>query len=437
MGASTRRGFRSSFSTLFFLVIANFATPPPVMAVEQVLDPGGVHVVPAAAASCFTAINIPNSVPSGGIRLTTAKASCDGGRLRVELDSGESTLPKPVDATATARFVTEFRVPAVAGATAPSFVPVTVTVPVSWAGLLFNDNLVPGSFFAWANDNMYVRLREGDAAHPDTQGAILHDFRFSGASHGGISKCLTVPTSLVSVATTSVKCAIAALSQESGSQTVTLNGVIETGKTYDIEVDIDGEIHTDDAEINLPGLPPAGAHPLVDFMVKQVGFDEPGVVPGDITFNIGTDFQRNLADLQNEIDKLRSDFENHTHQYLTGRGVGQNNTVVDTGPPIVVDAPTPPAPPPDAAKPVITGATIAKTKGQGSTVVLEVSGSGFVTGAVVRWNGADRPTAFVGPTALRASLSPSDIKRPAMVSVTVADPPPDGAVSDPYLLTVK
>jgi hypothetical protein len=44
------------------------------------------------------------------------------------------------------------------------------------------------------------------------------------------------------------------------------------------------------------------------------------------------------------IDELRDDFEHHTHNYLTGRGVGHNNTVAVTSGPIdsaaiVIDAP--------------------------------------------------------------------------------------------------
>jgi len=59
-----------------------------------------------------------------------------------------------------------------------------------------------------------------------------------------------------------------------------------------------------------------------------------------MTITIGTDFQSRIAGLQNEITVLQrqlaelgKEFKNHTHVYLTGKGVGQNNTKVNTTPP--------------------------------------------------------------------------------------------------------
>lgn len=37
--------------------------------------------------------------------------------------------------------------------------------------------------------------------------------------------------------------------------------------------------------------------------------------------------------LQEQIDELRTDLENHSHVYLTGKGVGHNNTLAVSGPP--------------------------------------------------------------------------------------------------------
>lgn len=40
-----------------------------------------------------------------------------------------------------------------------------------------------------------------------------------------------------------------------------------------------------------------------------------------------------IEDLRTDLDELRKDFEGHTHTYLTGKGVGHNNTEATTGPP--------------------------------------------------------------------------------------------------------
>jgi hypothetical protein len=53
---------------------------------------------------------------------------------------------------------------------------------------------------------------------------------------------------------------------------------------------------------------------------------------------------------------------------------------------------------------------------------LNVTGEGFVPGAVVRWNGSDRMTNFVSGSQLTASITVADVVTPGMVNVTVANP---------------
>ena len=63
-----------------------------------------------------------------------------------------------------------------------------------------------------------------------------------------------------------------------------------------------------------------------------------------------------------------------------------------------------------------------------SAFTLTVSGVNFVSGATVRWNGADRTTAFVSATQLRASVTAADVATPGTVPVTVLNP--DGGLSN-------
>jgi peptidoglycan/xylan/chitin deacetylase (PgdA/CDA1 family) len=65
---------------------------------------------------------------------------------------------------------------------------------------------------------------------------------------------------------------------------------------------------------------------------------------------------------------------------------------------------------------------------------LSVSGTNFVSGAKVRWNGSDRTTTFVSATQLRASVTAADIATVGTASVTVANP--DGGVSNPMTFEV-
>jgi IPT/TIG domain len=60
---------------------------------------------------------------------------------------------------------------------------------------------------------------------------------------------------------------------------------------------------------------------------------------------------------------------------------------------------------------------------QGSTPVLTVTGTGFVTGTVLSVNGAPRGTTVDSPTQLRATLSATDTQNPGVLTLTVSNPP--------------
>lgn len=70
----------------------------------------------------------------------------------------------------------------------------------------------------------------------------------------------------------------------------------------------------------------------------------------------------------------------------------------------------------------------AVTAGNGA-LTLAVMGSGFVSGATVRWNGADRSTTFVSAAQLTATIPASDLTTASTASVTVFNPAPGGGTS--------
>jgi IPT/TIG domain len=79
---------------------------------------------------------------------------------------------------------------------------------------------------------------------------------------------------------------------------------------------------------------------------------------------------------------------------------------------------------PDAMKPGSAGFT------------LTVNGTGFVSGAVVHWNGSARTTAFVSRSRLTASILSSDIAKPSTARVTVVNPGPGGGTSNVVFFNV-
>ncbi|GAB2771577.1 hypothetical protein GCM10027175_06340 [Hymenobacter latericoloratus] len=79
--------------------------------------------------------------------------------------------------------------------------------------------------------------------------------------------------------------------------------------------------------------------------------------------------------------------------------------------------------------PVLTAVSPTSIAAGSNGFVLTVTGSGFTSGSVVRFNGADRPTTFVSATQLTATIPASDVVQAGTYPVTVANPAPGGGSS--------
>ena len=73
----------------------------------------------------------------------------------------------------------------------------------------------------------------------------------------------------------------------------------------------------------------------------------------------------------------------------------------------------------------------------GSAFTLTVTGSGFATASVVRWNGQARPTTFVSSAELRASIAGSNIAAAGLATITVDTPAPGGGTTSPLTFFVQ
>ena len=74
------------------------------------------------------------------------------------------------------------------------------------------------------------------------------------------------------------------------------------------------------------------------------------------------------------------------------------------------------------AAPTLTSLSPSSALAGGPAFPLTVNGSNFVSGSVVRWNGANRPTTFVSATQLTATIAAADIAAAGSASVTVRKP---------------
>ncbi|MDQ3060367.1 MAG: IPT/TIG domain-containing protein [Pseudomonadota bacterium] len=80
-------------------------------------------------------------------------------------------------------------------------------------------------------------------------------------------------------------------------------------------------------------------------------------------------------------------------------------------------------------QPSISSMTPTSATAGGPAFSLAVTGTNFVNGASVRWNGSNRPTTFVSATQLTAAIPASDIAAAGTAQVSVFNPAPGGGAS--------
>jgi peptidoglycan/xylan/chitin deacetylase (PgdA/CDA1 family) len=83
----------------------------------------------------------------------------------------------------------------------------------------------------------------------------------------------------------------------------------------------------------------------------------------------------------------------------------------------------------------ITSLSPSSTLAGSAGFTLQVTGSNFVSGSVVRWNGAARTTTFVSSTQLQAAITAADVASPGTASITVFNPT-DNSVSGPVSFSI-
>ena len=91
---------------------------------------------------------------------------------------------------------------------------------------------------------------------------------------------------------------------------------------------------------------------------------------------------------------------------------------------------------PQPPVPTISGLSPSRVFTGGDGFSLQVSGLGFAPNSVVRWNGADRPTAFVSSTQLSATIPASDVASEGVAQVSVFTPAPGGGTSAAFAFNV-
>jgi 6-phosphogluconolactonase (cycloisomerase 2 family) len=79
--------------------------------------------------------------------------------------------------------------------------------------------------------------------------------------------------------------------------------------------------------------------------------------------------------------------------------------------------------------PIISSISPSSTLASGPAFTLTVSGTGFVSGSIVRWNGVSHNTTFVSATQLTTTITAADVAAAGTVAVTVVNSTPGGGTS--------
>jgi hypothetical protein len=79
--------------------------------------------------------------------------------------------------------------------------------------------------------------------------------------------------------------------------------------------------------------------------------------------------------------------------------------------------------------PSISAATPASVTAPGSNTWVTITGSQFVPGSIVQWNGSSRTTLFVNSGQLRVAIAASDLATPQTANLRVVNPSPAGGPS--------
>jgi len=204
-----------------------------------------------------------------------------------ERDRGRGSVGWCIDpqrrAVASSVFQLFFRVEDAGGANGPSQVPIHERVPTEWAVRLFNNHVT--EFGGSASMDILLQLRQDPELFPGgKRGVAIERTTILGATHGGILGCLSLPTDPVSVVSLAISCTLATFQRLRGNSLATLNAVVETGRTYNLELSITGRIHsnpvtTHQAQASTNVLPIASGLKWSS-MVVTIGTDPAALVAG-------------------------------------------------------------------------------------------------------------------------------------------------------------
>ncbi len=86
--------------------------------------------------------------------------------------------------------------------------------------------------------------------------------------------------------------------------------------------------------------------------------------------------------------------------------------------------------------PTLTSLSPSSATVGGDAFTLTLTGTNFVSGSTVQWNGSSRTTTYVSPTTLTAAIAAADIASAGTASVTVVNPTPGGGTSNALTFTI-
>lgn len=277
---------------------------------EAVLDSGQSYIVTPPQTEC---LEIEQISPDNAI-LPVARAECDTATGEADVTARDNRSRRTINAVASSVFQYNFRVEDTGAGPRPSLIPIHVRVPTEFAARLVNGHLV--ELAGLASMDIFLQLRQDPDPATGSRGTVIERATILGMTHGGTAGCLSLPLDPSGMEELVIGCVIAAFQRARGSSNTTLNAIVEVGRSYNLELQIVARAYS-------VGGTTAIASATTDVVLPTA----PGLKWSRMFITLGTDPAMIVADLQAQIDQLREDLENHTHNYLTGKGAGHNNTL--------------------------------------------------------------------------------------------------------------
>ena len=303
---SPRGGLTQTLGLAAATLLAGLVAVTPLAAVTVFTD-GSSNTVHSSQTECDTIKVKSKDLPQLDVKATCSRSKGEA-FVKAEYDSFYAV--RTGRAHAISRFSFPFAIEKHPEVGEKSFVPIHVELPVTWVNRLWNNDTSGQFNSAWSS--ITLRLWRDPIGAANGRGTrVVAKVEILNAAHRG-NMCLTIPTGSTDVALMALDCLLGLSQSLNGKSLATLNAVVETGRDYNLELQVRADV-----EKRTRGVV------LLRAVTRNRNNDHPGVKWSTMRISVGTDGLNAVARIESEVstlrrrlDDLQLDFVGHEHSVL-------------------------------------------------------------------------------------------------------------------------